>query len=66
MQLKNFLYMHCLVGKHLGDCDVSLCVGYEKYNSMRQDPTLCFLSRCGPPDSRALAAEQNDMDDTMK
>ena len=37
--------------------------GYEKYNLMRQDHTLCFLSRCGPPDGRALIAEQNDEDD---
>ena len=24
---------------------------------MRQDPTLTFLLRCGPPDGAALAAE---------
>lgn len=40
-------------------------IGYEKYNQMRQDPKLCFLSRCGPPDGKALLAEQND-DDDMK
>jgi len=40
-------------------------VGYEKYNQIRQDPCLCFLSRCGPPDNKALLAEQND-DDDMK
>lgn len=34
--------------------------GYEKYNLMRQDPALCFLERCGPPDSAALAAEMKD------
>ncbi|XP_071173454.1 chromodomain-helicase-DNA-binding protein 8-like isoform X4 [Mytilus edulis] len=37
--------------------------GYEKYNRMRNDPLLCFLSRCGPPAGAALAAEQNDDDD---
>lgn len=37
--------------------------GYEKYNQMRQDQKLCFLSRCGPPDGKALLAEQNDDDD---
>jgi len=31
--------------------------GYEKYNIMRQDPALCFLSRCGPPDGSAVLAE---------
>ncbi|KAK3086718.1 hypothetical protein FSP39_022463 [Pinctada imbricata] len=49
------------------ECDRSLLIGvfkhgYEKYNMMRQDPALCFLSRCGPPDGAALAAEQNDDD----
>ncbi|XP_025076427.1 chromodomain-helicase-DNA-binding protein 8-like isoform X4 [Pomacea canaliculata] len=34
--------------------------GYEKFNQVRQDPSLCFLSRCGPPDGAALLAEQND------
>ena len=40
-------------------------VGYEKYNLMRSDPLLCFLSRCGPPDGAALAAEQNDDDELV-
>ena len=40
--------------------------GYEKYNAMRQDPCLSFLCRCGPPDNRALLAEQNDDDDNDK
>ena len=34
--------------------------GYEKFNSVRSDPALCFLSRCGPPDGAALLAEQED------
>ncbi|XP_013394879.1 chromodomain-helicase-DNA-binding protein 8 isoform X2 [Lingula anatina] len=37
--------------------------GYEKYNLMRSDPALVFLSRCGPPDGKLLQAEQNDNDD---
>jgi chromodomain-helicase-DNA-binding protein 7 len=28
--------------------------GYENYVAMRADPTLCFLSRCGPPSDREL------------
>ena len=32
---------------------------------MRQDACLCFLARCGPPDGRALLAEQND-DEEMR
>jgi chromodomain-helicase-DNA-binding protein 7 len=44
------------------DADASLLAGtykhgYEKYNIMRQDPALCFLSRCGPPDGSAVLAE---------
>ena len=34
--------------------------GYEKYNAIRSDPKLVFLSRCGPPDEKALQAEEND------
>ncbi|XP_070187859.1 chromodomain-helicase-DNA-binding protein 8-like isoform X4 [Littorina saxatilis] len=34
--------------------------GYEKFNQIRQDPSLTFLTRCGPPDGAALLAEQND------
>ena len=39
---------------------LSYRVGYEKYNTMRMDPALCFLGRCGAPDGRAVLAEQND------
>ncbi|KAI1285481.1 Chromodomain-helicase-DNA-binding protein 7 [Halotydeus destructor] len=47
------------------ECDKSLLVGvfkhgYDRYNLMRQDPALCFLHRCGPPDGAALLAEIND------
>lgn len=37
-------------------------LGYEKYNSMRADPTLCFLERVGMPDAKAIAAEQRGAD----
>uniref|UniRef100_A0A8C8A3E0 Chromodomain helicase DNA binding protein 9 n=1 Tax=Oryzias sinensis TaxID=183150 RepID=A0A8C8A3E0_9TELE len=39
--------------------------GYEKYNTIRADPTLCFLERVGRPDEKAIAAEQraNDLMD---
>lgn len=40
----------------------SSCTGYEKYNSMRADPTLCFLERVGMPDAKAIAAEQRGSD----
>lgn len=36
--------------------------GYEKYNSMRADPALCFLERVGMPDAKAIAAEQRGAD----
>ena len=38
----------------------SIVTGYEKFNQVRQDPALCFLTRCGPPDGAALLAEQNE------
>lgn len=40
----------------------SLPPGYEKYNSMRADPSLCFLERVGMPDAKAIAAEQRGAD----
>ena len=49
------------------DADSSLLAGtykhgYERYNIMRQDPALCFLSKCGPPDGSAVLAEiSNEM-----
>ncbi|KAM4704795.1 chromodomain-helicase-DNA-binding protein 7 isoform 2-T2 [Rhinophrynus dorsalis] len=36
--------------------------GYEKYNSIRADPALCFLERVGMPDAKAIAAEQRGTD----
>ena len=41
--------------------------GYEKFNQIRADPSLCFLSRCGPPDKNAIAAELiDDNNDDIK
>ena len=53
------------------DADKSLLVGvykhgYDRFNLMRQDPALCFLHRCGPPDGAALLAEMNADDDIVK
>uniref|UniRef100_A0AAY4ATX1 DNA helicase n=1 Tax=Denticeps clupeoides TaxID=299321 RepID=A0AAY4ATX1_9TELE len=36
--------------------------GYEMYTTMRADPRLCFLERCGRPDDQAIVAEQGDDD----
>ena len=36
--------------------------GYEKYNTIRADPALCFLDRVGRPDEKAIAAEQRAND----
>uniref|UniRef100_A0A4W3JV47 Chromodomain helicase DNA binding protein 9 n=1 Tax=Callorhinchus milii TaxID=7868 RepID=A0A4W3JV47_CALMI len=49
------------------DADKSLLIGvfkhgYEKYNTMRNDPALCFLERVGKPDEKAIAAEQRGND----
>ena len=45
------------------EADKSLLIGvfkhgYERYNTMRADPTLCFLEKAGGPDESAIAAEQ--------
>lgn len=53
------------------EADKSLIIGvykhgYDRYNLMRQDPTLCFLSRCGPPDGAALLAEMTSEDYMVK
>lgn len=53
------------------EADKSLLVGvykhgYDRFNLMRQDPALCFLQRCGPPDGAALLAEMNADDDLGK
>ena len=37
-------------------------LGYEKYNTIRADPALCFLERVGKPDEKAVAAEQRAND----
>uniref|UniRef100_A0A6I8Q0K5 Chromodomain-helicase-DNA-binding protein 8 n=1 Tax=Xenopus tropicalis TaxID=8364 RepID=A0A6I8Q0K5_XENTR len=49
------------------EADKSLLIGvfkhgYEKYNSIRADPALCFLERAGMPDAKAIAAEQRGTD----
>ncbi|XP_053555481.1 chromodomain-helicase-DNA-binding protein 9 isoform X3 [Bombina bombina] len=49
------------------EADKSLLIGvfkhgYEKYNTIRADPTLCFLERAGKPDEKAVAAEQRAND----
>ncbi|XP_031756020.1 chromodomain-helicase-DNA-binding protein 9 isoform X4 [Xenopus tropicalis] len=49
------------------EADKSLLIGvfkhgYEKYNTIRADPALCFLERAGKPDEKAVAAEQRAND----
>ena len=53
------------------EADKSLIIGvykhgYDRYNLMRQDPALCFLVLCGPPDGAALLAEITSEDDVVK
>jgi len=53
------------------EADKSLIIGiykhgYDRFNLMRQDAALCFLTRCGPPDGAALLAEMNSEDDLNK
>jgi hypothetical protein len=47
------------------ECDKSLLIGvfkhgYDRYNLMRQDTSLSFFHKCGPPDGAALLAEIQD------
>ncbi|CAH2294634.1 chromodomain-helicase-DNA-binding 8 isoform X1 [Pelobates cultripes] len=49
------------------EADKSLLIGvfkhgYEKYNTMRADPALCFLEKVGGPDEQAIAAEHHAQD----
>ncbi|XP_053324460.1 chromodomain-helicase-DNA-binding protein 8 isoform X2 [Spea bombifrons] len=49
------------------EADKSLLIGvfkhgYEKYNTMRADPALCFLEKVGGPDAQAIAAEHHAQD----
>ncbi|XP_063769585.1 chromodomain-helicase-DNA-binding protein 8 isoform X2 [Pseudophryne corroboree] len=49
------------------EADKSLLIGvfkhgYEKYNTMRADPGLCFLEKVGGPDEQAIAAEHHAQD----
>jgi chromodomain-helicase-DNA-binding protein 7 len=48
-----------------GEADRSLLVGtyrhgFEMYNMMRLDSSLCFLARCGPPDNAAVQVRGAD------
>uniref|UniRef100_A0A8C1SQW9 Chromodomain helicase DNA binding protein 8 n=1 Tax=Cyprinus carpio TaxID=7962 RepID=A0A8C1SQW9_CYPCA len=36
--------------------------GYEMYTTMRADPCLCFVERCGRPNEQDINAEQGDYD----
>ena len=40
--------------------------GYDRYCHMRLDPSLCFLSRCGPPDNASLLADSQKIEDLNK
>jgi len=49
------------------ECDKCLLIGifkhgYDRYNLIRQDTSLCFFHKCGPPDGAALLAEMQDDD----
>lgn len=53
------------------DADKSLLIGifkhgHDKFNLIRQDPCLCFLTICGPPTNSELNAEMNSVEDNNK
>lgn len=37
-------------------------LGYEMYTTMRADPCLCFVERCGRPNEQDINAEQQAVD----
>lgn len=39
--------------------------GYDRYSLMRLDPSLCFLSRCGPPDNASLLADSQKIEEGL-
>ena len=41
-------------------CNLVSITGYERYVAMRNDPTLCFLERCGQPNQIEIARENSD------
>lgn len=44
----------------------SFLLGYEMYTTMRADPCLCFLERCGRPDDQDIKAEQHSADPDLR
>ncbi|KAF7706065.1 chromodomain-helicase-DNA-binding protein 8 isoform X1 [Silurus meridionalis] len=40
--------------------------GYEMYTTMRADPCLCFLEKCGRPDDQDIKAEQHSADPDLR
>ncbi|TSK82125.1 Chromodomain-helicase-DNA-binding protein 8 [Bagarius yarrelli] len=40
--------------------------GYEMYTTMRADPCLCFLKRCGRPNDQDIKAEQHSADPDLR
>lgn len=62
-------YMEIPVDWWDAEADKSLLIGvfkhgYERYNAMRADPSLCFLEKVGMPDEKSLSAEQGVTDGT--
>lgn len=53
------------------EADKSLLIGifkhgHDKFNLMRQDPNLCFLQKCGPPNKDDLLAEMSYADKNVE
>lgn len=61
-KIKKNLHLIFWVLWKLNFCHFFSIIGYEKYNTIRADPALCFLERVGKPDEKAVAAEQRAND----
>lgn len=60
--MHNLCALCCSLAQLCLSSPLCLLPGYEKYNTIRADPTLCFIERVGRPDDKAIAAEQRGND----
>lgn len=56
----------CNVFKRQPSLHLVSLLGYEMYTTMRADPCLCFLERCGRPDDQDIKAEQHSADPDLR
>ena len=58
--LEEFLSLSCGFIFAIMWFNICHLTGYERYAAMRNDPSLCFLERCGQPNQIEIARENSD------